>query len=55
MENQRASIIKKTDYTKKKPDLKRHYVDEWGRFLSNHYDPELHTKTFTVSMKAPDR
>lgn len=48
------SIIYKTDYKTKKPDLKRHYVDEWGRFLDNHYDPEIHKKTFYVAMKSPD-
>jgi len=52
---QHRSIIDKTDYNKKKPDLKRHYVDEWGRFLDNHYDPDMHRKPFTIAMKAPDQ
>ena len=30
-------------------------MDEWGRFLDNHYDPEIHKKPFTIAMKAPDR
>ncbi len=42
------SILTKTDYNKKKPDLKRHYVEEWGRFLANNYDPDQHAKPFTV-------
>ena len=34
--------------------LKRDNRTNWGRFLDNHYDPNVHTKTFTVAMKAPD-
>lgn len=52
---QHRSILVKTDYNKYRPDLKRHYPEEWGRFLQNHYDPEVHKKPFTVAMKAPDR
>lgn len=54
MDPNHVSIITKTDYKKKYPDLKRHYVDEWGRFLDNHYDPDTHVKPFTIAMKAPD-
>jgi hypothetical protein len=50
-----VSILHKTNYNKKNPDLRRHYVDEWGRFLDNHYDPDIHKKPFTIAMKAPDR
>ena len=31
-----------TQYRKVKPDLKRHYPEMWGRFLDNHYDPQIH-------------
>ncbi len=48
------SILTKTDYNKRRPDLRRHYVEEWGRFLDNHYDPDSHGKPFCVAMKAPD-
>jgi hypothetical protein len=44
-----------TIYAKKKPDLKRHYPEMWGRDLDNHWDPEVHKKPFTVAMKAPDQ
>ena len=50
----RQTIIQKTDYKTKKADLKRHYVESWGRFLDNHYDPTMHQKTFTIQKKAPD-
>jgi len=53
-EQQHKSIIFKTDYRKKNPDLKRHYPDNWGRFLYNHYDADIHKKPFTIAMKAPD-
>lgn len=53
--DQQTSIINKTDYNRKKPDLKRHYNQEWGRFLDNHYDPNIHQKPFTIAMKAPDK
>lgn len=49
------SIIDKTSYNKIRPDLKRHYPENWGRFLDNHYDPQHHHKPFTVAMKAPDK
>ena len=26
-------------YVKHNPDLKRHYPENWGRDLDNHYDP----------------
>lgn len=39
---QRRSIIAKTNYNKQRPDLRRHYPEEWGRFLDNHYDPAIH-------------
>ncbi len=48
------SIVDKTDYQKKRPDLRRHYVEQWGRFLDNHYDPDAHKRPFCVAMKAPD-
>jgi hypothetical protein len=51
---QHRSILAKTDYGKRKPDLRRHYPEEWGRFLYNHYDPDVHKKPFTIAMKAPD-
>lgn len=51
---QHKSIIAKTDYLKKRPNLRRHYPEEWGRFLDNHYDPDIHKKPFTIAMKAPD-
>ena len=54
-EEYHRSIINKTDYNKRRPDLKRHYVEEWGRFLDNHYDPDMHLKPFNVVMKAPER
>lgn len=54
-EGQQRSIINKTDYDKRKPNLKRHHVEEWGRFLDNHWDPDMHLKPFAVAMKAPDR
>ena len=41
-------------YNKIKPDLKRHYPEMWGRFLDNHYDPQIHGKPFVVAMKTPD-
>ena len=41
-------------YTKVKPDLERHYPEMWGRFLDNHYDPQIHGKPFVVAMKTPD-
>ena len=28
--------------------------ENWGRFLDNHFDPEMHKKTFFVARKAPD-
>ncbi len=34
--------------------MRRHYPEEWGRFLDNHYDPDMHKKPFTIAMKAPD-
>ena len=37
-----TSIVNKTSYKKVKPDLKRHYPELWGRFLDNHYDPQIH-------------
>jgi hypothetical protein len=37
-----------------RPNLKRHYPEEWGRFLDNHYDPQTHHKPFVIAMKAPD-
>ena len=46
-----SSIMKKTDYTKVKPSLKKYCPDEWGRFLDNHYDPTLHNQSFAVSTK----
>lgn len=49
------SILQKTNYGKVKPDLKRHYPEMWGRFLDNHYDPQMHRKPFVISMKAPDK
>ncbi len=45
------SILKKTDYSKVKPSLKKYCPDEWGRFLDNHYNPTLHSTSFTVSKK----
>ena len=53
-EEPHKSIIQKTSYKKMRPDLRRHNVDEWGRFLDNHYDPDVHEKPFCVGMKAPD-
>ena len=47
--------LPQTLYVKKKPDLKRHYPEMWGRDLDNHWDPQVHTKPFTVAMKAPDQ
>ena len=41
-------------YNKVKPDLKRHYPEMWGRFLDNHYDPQIHGQPFVVAMKTPD-
>ena len=49
------TIVKRTNLNRQRPDLRRHYVEEWGRFLDNHYDPDIHTKTFTVAMKTPDK
>lgn len=37
-----------------RPDLKRHYPENWGRFLDNHYDPFKHNRPFTVHMKTPE-
>ena len=51
---QHKSIIAKTNYNKNKPNLRRHYPEEWGRFLDNHYDPDAHKKPFVIAMKAPD-
>lgn len=48
VEVRQTSILNKTDYNKKRPDLKRHYVEQWGRFLANNYDPDQHGKPFTV-------
>ena len=43
-------VLRKQQITLKK-DIKQN----WGRFLDNHYDPNIHTKPFGVSMKAfPD-
>ena len=53
-EVQHRSILHKTNYRKIKPNLKRYYPEEWGRFLDNHYDPDIHKKPFTIAMKAPD-
>ena len=41
-------------YKKVWPDLKRHYPEMWGRFLDNHYDPQIHQKPFVIAMKTPD-
>ena len=41
-EKQQRSIFDKTNYVKIKPDLKRHNVNNWGRFLDNHWDPDTH-------------
>ena len=30
--------------------LKRDIKDNWGRFLDNHYDPDLHTKPFHAAI-----
>jgi len=54
MEGPHTSILQKTSYQKVKPNLRRHYPEEWGRFLDNHYDPDIHRKPFTIAMKAPD-
>lgn len=48
------TIIQKTDYKKKKADLKRHYPENWGRFLDNHYDPQTHQKPFVICTKTPE-
>ena len=34
--------------------LKRDQKTNWGRFLDNHYNQELHGKAFTIATKAPD-
>jgi hypothetical protein len=49
------SRIPWSTYQKKRPDLKRHYPEMWGRDLDNHWDPEVHPKPFVVAMKAPDQ
>ena len=51
---EKRGIIGKTNYKKQRPNLKRHYPEEWGRFLDNHYDPQTHQRPFTIAMKAPD-
>jgi len=33
--------------------LKRDQKSNWGRFLDNHYNQDLHTKSFGVSMNGP--
>ena len=49
-----GSIISKTSYRRVKPELKKFCPGEWGRFLDNHYHPEIHNRPFGVSTKYPD-
>jgi len=42
----------RTDYSKKKPDLKKYYPGLWGRDLDNHYHPGVHTGPFLPSSKS---
>lgn len=40
---------------KKEIVLKKAQKTNWGRFLDNHYNPDLHHKPFGVSMRGPDK
>jgi len=33
--------------------LKKDIKDNWGRFLDNHFDPDIHNKPFNAAMNAP--
>lgn len=35
---------------KKEIKLRKDFKDNWGRFLDNHYDPQLHGKPFNAAM-----
>jgi hypothetical protein len=40
-------------FKKPKIMLKKDIRDNWGRFLDNHYDPNIHTKPFNAAMSVP--
>ena len=44
------SLMARTDYTR--PDLRKHYPGLWGRDLDNHYDPQVHHRSFLPSPKS---
>lgn len=46
--------IHQRGYLKQNIKLKKDFKDNWGRFLDNHFDPNLHQKSFNAAMSVPN-
>ena len=49
----RDAPIHERSLRKKDIKLKKDFRENWGRFLDNHYDPNLHNRPFNAAMNAP--